>query len=238
MILYQRHALDLVYSHSPVPPIRLELRTAPREWVRALRTRGGLPNVAEPRHVPTSPGRTQSYGHFQVSYTLPFLGFPPFSPHSLTNTDSGDDHDYCEYIHTSQDRSISEVTIKSLSIAMGIRQPGFQLLSLSSERGTHAHQPCVLPDQVRIYSWVYAPLILATIVLVTARALTTAPSCYQKHNQRRSVDTLPYPTSLRHPRPVAPRGRSYYRSNIAVDLWAVTWPPLGVYMITAFMAFW
>ncbi|KAF8494596.1 hypothetical protein F5888DRAFT_1925899 [Russula emetica] len=57
---------------------------------------------------------------------------------------------------------IPEVTIKSLSIAMGIRQPGFQLLSLSTP--AHAHQPCLLPDQVRIYCWVYAPFVLATIV--------------------------------------------------------------------------
>jgi hypothetical protein len=71
---------------------------------------------------------------------------------------------------------------------MGIRQPGFQLLSLSSEASAHTHQPCLLPDQVHIYCWVYAPLVLATIVLATARALTTAPSCYQKHTQKRSLE--------------------------------------------------
>jgi len=148
---------------------------------------------------------------------------------------SGDDHDYCEYVHTSHERRIPEVTVKSLSIAMGIRQPGFQLLSLSSTR-THAHQPCLLPDQVRIYCWVYAPLVLATIVLVIARALTAAPSRYQKHLQKRSsVDLLP---SLQQPRPFPPRRRSYHRLRVAEDIWAVTWPPLGVYMITAFMAFW
>ena len=148
---------------------------------------------------------------------------------------SGDDHDYCEYIHTSHERRIPEVTIKSLSIAMGIHQPGFQLLSLSSETHTYAHQPCSLPDQVRIYCWVYVPLVLATIVLVTVRALTTAPS-YQKHNQKPSVDLLPYPTSLQPPRPVPTRRRSYHpRLRVAEDLWAVTWPPLGVYMLTAFL---
>ena len=53
---------------------------------------------------------------------------------------------------------------------MGIRQLGFQLLSLSSEASIHMHQPCSPPDQVRIYCWVYAPLVLGRIVLVTARA--------------------------------------------------------------------
>jgi hypothetical protein len=81
----QKHSLYLVHSHSPVPPVRLELRTAPQEKDHALRTREGLPNVAEePRDLPTSPGRTQSYGHFQVFYILPFLPFSnPFSSTTL-----------------------------------------------------------------------------------------------------------------------------------------------------------
>ncbi len=150
---------------------------------------------------------------------------------------SGDDHDYCEYIHTSNERRIPEVTIKSLSIAMGIRQPGFQLLSLSSEANTHTHQPCLLPDQVRIYCWVYAPLALATIVLVTARALTTAPSCYQRHTQKHSLELLPYPTLSQQPRRAPSRRRSC-RSRVVEDLWVVTWPPLGVYIVSAFIALW
>jgi hypothetical protein len=75
MVYIQRHALDLVHSHSPVPPLRLKLRTAARERDHPLRTRRGLPNVAEPRDLPTSPGPTQSYGHFQVLFTH-FLSRP------------------------------------------------------------------------------------------------------------------------------------------------------------------
>jgi len=137
-------------------------------------------------------------------------------PNHLRIVHSGDHHDYCEYIHLSR-TTHPDVTIKSLSIAMGIRQLGFQVLSLSSEASIHMHQPCSLPDQVRIYCWVYAPLVLATIVLVTARALTTAPSCYQKHTQKRSLDLLPYSMSSRQPRLVPPRRRSY-RSRMAEDL--------------------
>jgi ethanolamine phosphate phosphodiesterase len=153
----------------------------------------------------------------------------------LTNIDSGDDHDYCEHIHTAHERRIPEVTVKSLSIAMGIRQPGFQLLSLSSNERTNAHQPCALPDQVYIYLWVYAPLALATIVLVAVRALITGPSCYQKHTQKRSKELLPHPTSQQL-RSVPPRKGSYRR--VAEETWAVTWPPLAVYMVTALMTFW
>ncbi|KAJ2989890.1 hypothetical protein NUW54_g8643 [Trametes sanguinea] len=73
---------------------------------------------------------------------------------------SGDDHDYCEYVHSlpatdtrrpSPPLSIPELTVKSFSMAMGIRRPGYQLLSLtprsaSPEVETLAQTPCLLPD--------------------------------------------------------------------------------------------
>ena len=68
-----------------------------------------------------------------------------------------------------------EVTVKSFSMAMGVRKPGFQLLSLgpvttsapnSSSLGpsTLADRPCLLPDQIRLYSHGYASLFLFTLV--------------------------------------------------------------------------
>ncbi|KAI5968150.1 uncharacterized protein KGF55_000020 [Candida pseudojiufengensis] len=45
---------------------------------------------------------------------------------------SGDDHDYCDYLHKLDDESqqqIREITIKSISMAMGIWYPAVQLLS-------------------------------------------------------------------------------------------------------------
>ena len=228
----KRRALDPVYSHSFVPLVRLKLRAPPRERDHPLRNWGGLPNGALPRDLTTSSQRTSSYSHFQV--------FTPFSRALfalLTNTNSGDDHDYCEYTHTSHERRILEVTVKSLSIAMGIRQPGLQLLSLSSKELTNAHRPCLLPDQVHLYCWVYAPLILTTIVLVAARALITGPSWYQKHTPNRSESLeLPYPTS-QQVRSV-PSRKGSYRTRVAQEMWAVTWPPLAVYMVTALMTFW
>jgi hypothetical protein len=170
---------------------------------------------------------------FSGIHAFPFL---PTTFALLTNTDSGDDHDYCEYVHTSHERRVPEVTIKSLSIAMGVHQPGFQLLSLSSEARTNAHQPCLLPDQLRIYCWVYGPLILATIVLVAVRALIAARLSHQRHAQKRSLDLPLYPTS-RQPRPV-PSRRQSYRLRLAEDIWAVTWPPLAVYVVITLLAFW
>lgn len=43
---------------------------------------------------------------------------------------SGDDHDYCEIEHDEFTGRIKEVTVKSMSWAMGIRKPGVQLVSL------------------------------------------------------------------------------------------------------------
>ncbi len=70
-------------------------------------------------------------------------------------------------------RSIPEITVKSFSIAMGIRHPGYQLLSLvppSPGRGTPtvAHQPCLLPDQLGIYLNVYIPLVSLTLIVLLA----------------------------------------------------------------------
>ncbi|KAI0356201.1 Metallo-dependent phosphatase [Trametes cingulata] len=93
---------------------------------------------------------------------------------------SGDDHDYCEYVHTlpasdtkrpSAPASIPEITVKSFSMAMGIRRPGYQLLSLvppstSAEAQTFAHIPCLLPDQLGIYLSVYVPLIVLTLAIL------------------------------------------------------------------------
>lgn len=56
-------------------------------------------------------------------------------------------------------------------MAMGIRRPGFQLLSLAGGAApTHADAPCLLPDQIGVYTGVYAPLgVLSLALLLIAR---------------------------------------------------------------------
>ncbi|KAI0314120.1 Metallo-dependent phosphatase-like protein [Amylostereum chailletii] len=95
---------------------------------------------------------------------------------------SGDDHDYCEYTHKvplDDDRpmtptSVQEVTVKSISMAMGIKRPGFHLLSLASPAAanapTFAHRPCLLPDQLGIYLWTYLPLFVLTTLVIFAHS--------------------------------------------------------------------
>lgn len=91
---------------------------------------------------------------------------------------SGDDHDYCEIVHkdyASAGSGIREVTVKSLSWAMGVRKPGFLLVSLwnpidgsgqpmpnsplMTKQPTLQHQQCLLPDQLGTfigYAWMLA----------------------------------------------------------------------------------
>lgn len=113
---------------------------------------------------------------------------------------SGDDHDYCVYYHPTTIHGgpypIREVSLKSISMAMGIRHPGFQLLSLDPWDGrgdrpqqTHADAPCLLPDQLGIYLSVYIPLFLVSIFVVFAgnahRMRRLMPSPFTRQPTRR-----------------------------------------------------
>ncbi|OWZ30947.1 hypothetical protein C347_04099 [Cryptococcus neoformans AD2-60a] len=92
---------------------------------------------------------------------------------------SGDDHDYCDYVHKG---NIREVTVKSFSSSTGIRRPGLQLLSLvpppteSTARllPTHADRPCFLPDQLGVYWRVYLPLAILTALYLFITNLRSA----------------------------------------------------------------
>jgi len=97
---------------------------------------------------------------------------------------SGDDHDYCEVVHhayPSAGSGIREITVKSLSWAMGVRRPGFVMLSMwnpiddkgNSISGSHEDtiqsHLCLLPDQLGIFIR-YALLVVLTLSLLLLRA--------------------------------------------------------------------
>jgi hypothetical protein len=108
---------------------------------------------------------------------------------------SGDDHDYCDVWHRynvgsiGENRSpkpttVRETTVKSFSWAMGVRKPGFQLLSLwnpldesgkpmSSSLSTVQTHLCLLPDQIGILIN-YGKLAGFTILVLLARAILIA----------------------------------------------------------------
>lgn len=102
---------------------------------------------------------------------------------------SGDDHDHCEYRHVRSVRNstsasmivdgfgstqIPELTVKSVSMTEGVRKPGFARLSLfsppasaSSSAEQHvamAYTPCLLPDQIGIWTQLYLPFFVLSLV--------------------------------------------------------------------------
>jgi len=116
---------------------------------------------------------------------------------------SGDDHDYCEHTHSyssgGQTKQAREVTVKSLSMAMGIRKPGFQLLSLvqpHSVQGSssHADSLCLLPDQLGIYLSTYIPLLVCSLLVIFVANI------YRVYSPRQSK---------RHSGSVSPNSSSY-----------------------------
>jgi hypothetical protein len=110
---------------------------------------------------------------------------------------------------------------------MGIRQPGFQLLSLSSESRTSAYELCLMPDQLRVYCWMYVPLVLATVVLVAMRAMRSHhQTCCEEH----ALELPEYSALPQKPSPVPPPVRSY-PLRLAEELWAIAYPPLAVHVI-------
>ncbi|KAF7361777.1 Metallo-dependent phosphatase [Mycena venus] len=130
---------------------------------------------------------------------------------------SGDDHDYCDYTHSytidGKTRHAREVTVKSLSMAMGIRKPGFQLLSLVDPHSvpgsaSHADSLCLLPDQLGIYLSTYIPLLVLS--LLTLCVLNIYRVCSPRQGKRRSSSvSTTSPLTCRYPAlfdPVLTRG--------------------------------
>ncbi|KAJ5118041.1 hypothetical protein N7526_011064 [Penicillium atrosanguineum] len=91
---------------------------------------------------------------------------------------SGDDHDYCEISHREFNGSPNEITVKSISWAMGVRHPGFVLTSLwnpidpqtgeSTQKGsqpTIQNHLCLLPDQLGIFIHYAVILGLSMVIL-------------------------------------------------------------------------
>ena len=100
---------------------------------------------------------------------------------------SGDDHDYCEVVHrgyTSKGGGIREITVKSMSWAMGVRKPGFLMLSLwnpidgtgnpitppGGGKSTLESHLCLLPDQLSIFIR-YGQLLALTLIVLIVRGV-------------------------------------------------------------------
>jgi hypothetical protein len=105
---------------------------------------------------------------------------------------SGDDHDYCEIEHSEFTGRIREITVKSMSWAMGVRKPGFLAVSLNNpvdielasvkdgqseipprNRDTVQNRLCLLPDQLSIFIH-YLIIAILTVVVLAIRAVILA----------------------------------------------------------------
>ncbi|KAI5204249.1 hypothetical protein E4T39_03713 [Aureobasidium subglaciale] len=103
---------------------------------------------------------------------------------NIAHAFSGDDHDYCEVLHpdyaSRHDRGIREITVKSISWAMGVRKPGFQLVSLWNPVDSNGESLrdgptlqthlCLLPDQLSIFIR-YAILAAFSIIALAMNTL-------------------------------------------------------------------
>ncbi|EON64236.1 hypothetical protein W97_03467 [Coniosporium apollinis CBS 100218] len=104
---------------------------------------------------------------------------------------SGDDHDYCDVVHRgypSAGGGIREITVKSMSWAMGVRKPGFVMLSMWNPVDRHGNRVdaqknagkptiqthlCLLPDQLGLFIR-YALYFGITLLLLVSRAALCA----------------------------------------------------------------
>ncbi|RKF76196.1 Cell division control protein 1 [Golovinomyces cichoracearum] len=114
---------------------------------------------------------------------------------NVSSVFSGDDHDYCEVVHTADKNNVREITVKSISWAMGIRRPGFLLLSMwnpvdgsgrplnESPSGSDAptyqtllttkSHLCLLPDEIGILITYLCFIILTLATLILHSILTS-----------------------------------------------------------------
>ena len=125
---------------------------------------------------------------------------------------SGDDHDYCEIAHREFSGSPKEITVKSLSWAMGVRRPGFLLASLWNPIDVDTGKPigtrssptlqnhlCLLPDQLGVFIQ-YAYLFVFTILVLLIRSIART-----YHPPTTTTTTTTEPTlPLSEPRPPYP----------------------------------
>ncbi|CAH7671246.1 Metallo-dependent phosphatase-like protein, partial [Phakopsora pachyrhizi] len=118
---------------------------------------------------------------------------------------SGDDHDYCEIEHQIPSSSLAhpspllipEVSVKSFSMGMGVHSPGYHLLSLSNpsrfarapDERTIAHRACLLPDQIRLYTHIYSPLYLLTLMILVGPKMIEKISRFGSRTRRQQAKT-------------------------------------------------
>lgn len=152
-----------------------------------------------------------------------YIYYDAYTPSALSLCLSGDDHDHCEYAHphtSSASRpnqlvsdvppnTVPELTLKSFSMSMGVRRPGYTRLSLSlsssSKTSTGAgnlitapqaraqsisYTTCLLPNQLGIWLGIYLPLLVGTVLLLVLRARRAQTSRIRRLRPRHEAYAL------------------------------------------------
>lgn len=95
---------------------------------------------------------------------------------------SGDDHDYCELTHDARQGNVPEITVKSMSMAMGVSIPGFLMVSLHNPidadgkslaadgKPTFQTHLCLLPKSYSVFMR-YAAFLVVCLAALAVRAL-------------------------------------------------------------------
>lgn len=165
----QPHVIQNASTPAPSPPAR----TNPNPAILLSH----IP-LHRPADAPCGPHRQSRNpirigGGYQYTNTLP----EPLSQEILHKTGakhvfSGDDHDACTVVHEYDDgkQKAEEVTVRTFAWTMGVRQPGFLMVSLLNDglmygRETVLVHECLLPDQIGIYLG-YVELLVQTLVIV------------------------------------------------------------------------
>ncbi|KAF5322281.1 hypothetical protein D9619_001903 [Psilocybe cf. subviscida] len=150
---------------------------------------------------------------------------------------SADNRDYCDYIHvlpgTRDDSSnpenfVREVTVKSFSMSVHIRQPGFQLVTLvdpakvaTPASPSYADAACFLPDQSSIYTIFYLPCFVITLLVLFV--LNRRKESSRTLKKQRSLDS---PTSSGRSTPLP-------LVNGEAAPWSAAWSPFSPAMPTS-----
>jgi len=104
-------------------------------------------------------------------------------------------------------------------MVMNVRQPGFQLLSLSpaelrkNNTPTFDHTPCLLPDQLKIYLDIYLPLLAISILLLFVFNFKTGTSRKSHRKTRSDATQVPFVTNRDDADIEEARMSPYYREN-------------------------
>lgn len=102
---------------------------------------------------------------------------------------SGDDHDYCDIFHEESPRRSREITVKSISMAMGIKYPAVQLLTFRNKNNDFHYNTeiCYLPTPYYNVACYIILAVLSAVAIVAwnlkRKVLGTGLPTYKKVNK-------------------------------------------------------